>query len=219
MRQYPPVALFMAGIPGAGKTEFITRFLYRRPKDMFIKIDLDTIVALIPGYTPEKYYNFRGPANIILEAALDNVIENKLNFALDGTFSHPKAISNINRSLKHGFFVVLFYIYQDPFIAWSITKDRELETKRGIDKNGFINSCLKTPENIKSVLRQYQNKSQFYPVGILKDSLNQYSFTTDTKSHKKSCKRINERSAQSCKTRRKNTKTTLSLSQFSPYTL
>ena len=46
-----PVAVFAAGIPGAGKTEFLDRLLAGVPN--IVRIDLDEIVRLFNGYKPE----------------------------------------------------------------------------------------------------------------------------------------------------------------------
>ena len=147
-----PTAIFTAGIPGAGKTEFLDR-LFQDDSD-FVRMDLDEIVKLFPDYSPEKYYQYRGAANIALEAIFDYCREKKLNFIMDGTLSHEKAAENIKRSLKRHQ-VVLFYIWQEPAKAWQLTKDRELLTKRGVGRVGFINTCLKIPQNLKSIRSEF----------------------------------------------------------------
>lgn len=48
----PPLAIIMAGVPGAGKTEFLDTFselLEARGFDSCIRIDLDEIVQIYPG--------------------------------------------------------------------------------------------------------------------------------------------------------------------------
>lgn len=169
-----PIALFMAGIPGAGKTEFLDRFIGVAPQDVFVRIDLDTIVTKIQGYSPEKYYDFRGAANPILERVLDKALKKGLNFALDGTFAHKNAVSNIGRALDHGFMVVLFYIYQDPKVAWEVTKAREKVTKRGVESEGFIHTCVEVPKNVQKALDTYAGRLS--AVGVIKNDLNEYTF-------------------------------------------
>ena len=73
---------------------------------------------------------------------------------MDGTFSHDKALQNITHSLKRHQ-VVLFYVWQDPILAWKLTQDRELVTKRAVQKDGFINSCIAVPKNIKKLLETH----------------------------------------------------------------
>lgn len=172
-----PVAIFMAGIPGAGKTEFLDRFLATGGvEDQFVRIDLDSIVSKIKGYSPEKYYDFRAAANPILEQVLDKALKKKMDFALDGTFSHKNGIENIQRALSHGFSVVLFYIYQDPIIAWRVTKARELVTKRGVEKEGFVRTCQVVPSNVQRALDTFKDNNRVYTVGVIKDDLHRYTF-------------------------------------------
>ena len=65
-----PVAIVMAGVPGAGKTEFLDRFTeIMAESDItsgFVRIDLDQIVTVFPNYSPETYAKFRSQANYAL---------------------------------------------------------------------------------------------------------------------------------------------------------
>jgi len=169
-----PMAVFTAGIPGAGKTEFLDR-LFQGNND-FVRMDLDEIVKLFPGYSPEKYYLYRGGSNIILEAVFDQCREKKFNFVMDGTLSHAKAVENIRRTLKRHT-VVLFYIWQEPQKAWQLTKDRELLTKRGVSKDGFINACLEVPKNLKLILSEFSNS--VIVIAIKKSDDHEYQIIRD----------------------------------------
>lgn len=148
-----PIAVFLAGIPGAGKTEFINRlFAHNEP---IVKIDLDEIVKLFPGYKPKKYYEFRTAANIIVDECVIYCRKHKLNFALDGTFGYGKAVENIKHALKRHD-VIILYVWKDPLQAWQLTKDRELITNRAIDKSGFIQSYENVPKNLKIIRKKFQ---------------------------------------------------------------
>ncbi len=160
-----PLAIFAAGIPGAGKTEFLDR-LFEESEDV-VRIDLDEIVKLFPEYKPENYYKYRGAAHIIVDEVVIYCRHNKLNFVLDGTFGSSRAISNIKSALKrHG--VVIFYVWKEPELAWQHTKDRQLLINRGVEKEGFIESCLKIPKNIEEVRDKFKDKVDI--VAIKKDS-------------------------------------------------
>lgn len=52
-----PVSLFMAGSPGAGKTE-ISKRLIEKFSNKPVRIDADEIRELIPGYTGANSYLF-----------------------------------------------------------------------------------------------------------------------------------------------------------------
>lgn len=68
---------------------------------------------------------------------------------LDGTFAdYKKAKSNIQRSLDHARYVSIFYVYQDPILAWEFTKAREALEGRKVPKNIFVDSLFKAKENV-----------------------------------------------------------------------
>ena len=150
-----PLALFAAGIPGAGKTEFLDSLL--ADTQNIVRIDMDEIVKLFDGYSPENYYRFRGGANIIVDEVVIYCRRHRLDFALDGTFASPRAVENIRSALKrHN--VAIIYVWKEPSLAWQHTKDRQLVTKRGIKKGGFIKSCIDTPTNIRTAKAKFGSK-------------------------------------------------------------
>ena len=150
-----PVAVFAAGIPGAGKTEFLDRLLATVPD--IVRIDMDEVVKLFDEYTPEKYYEFRGAANIIVDEAVIYCRQHRLDFVLDGTFGSGRAVDNVRSALKRHQ-VIIFYVWKDPAVAWQHTQDRQLVTRRGIDRAGFIESCLHVPHNLREVRQKFINK-------------------------------------------------------------
>jgi shikimate kinase len=150
-----PIAVFAAGIPGAGKTEFLDRLLAGVTN--IVRIDMDEIVKMFKGYSPEKYYEFRGAANIIVDEAVIYCRKHQLDFVLDGTFGGGRAVDNVRSALKRHR-VTIFYVWKDPAIAWQHTKDRQLVTKRGVDRAGFIESCLNVPNNLREVREKFAKK-------------------------------------------------------------
>lgn len=151
-----PAGIFTAGLPGAGKTEFtveLIKGIVNKP----LRVDMDEIAQLIEGYRPEMADKFRGGASIILSKIYDEVIKNKLDFVLDGTFSHSRALENLDRALHHGYTVKVYYIHQEPAIAWQFTKDRELVEHRAIDKAGFIETYLRLEQNLHKLCSDYNN--------------------------------------------------------------
>lgn len=147
-----PIAVFAAGIPGAGKTEFLDRLLAGLTD--IVRIDMDEIVKLFDGYTPDKYYMFRGAANIIVDETVIFCLHHKLDFILDGTFASSHAVENVRSALKRHE-VTIFYVWKDPDLAWQHTKDRQLVTKRGVEKAGFIQSCINVPRNLQEVREKF----------------------------------------------------------------
>ena len=150
-----PIAVFAAGIPGAGKTEFLDRLLVGVTN--IVRIDMDEVVKLFDDYSPDKYYEFRGAANILVDEAVIYCRQHRLDFVLDGTFGSGRAINNIRSALKRHK-VTIFYVWKDPVVAWQHTKDRQLVTKRGVEKFGFIEACLKVPINLREVRNNFIDK-------------------------------------------------------------
>lgn len=160
--------IFTAGLPGVGKTEFTVELL----KDIAnkpVRIDMDEIATLIEGYKPKIANKFRAGATIILEKIYDLVVNERLDFVFDGTFAHTKAIQNLQRAINHGYKVKIYYIHQDPVVAWQFTKDRELVEHRSIERQGFIDSYVSLQENLHVLCDKY--KSVTISV-IIKDSEN-----------------------------------------------
>lgn len=154
-KQDKPIAVFMAGIPGAGKTEFIKRLF--GPSVDAVKIDLDEIVKLFPNYKPERYYEYRSAAFIILDECVVYCRQHSLNFILDGTFGYKKAVDNVKKALKRHD-VVIVYVWKEPTQAWRLTKDRELVEKRAINRDGFIEACIHVPENLRKIRSTFDEK-------------------------------------------------------------
>ncbi|WP_341472813.1 zeta toxin family protein [Periweissella cryptocerci] len=142
-------AVFMAGTPGAGKTEVATALseLYVN----IIRIDADEFRAEFPGYTGDNSDEFQRGASWLVEFSYTKVIERKLSFILDGTFAFSRALTNVERAIHHNFQPTIYFVYQDPIIAWQFTKERERTEGRYIPKDVFIEAYFKSRENIALV--------------------------------------------------------------------
>lgn len=150
-----PAAFFMAGLPGSGKTE-ISKNLIKESRVKLLRIDMDEIAELIPGYTPETADSFRKPATTVLSECLSYALHHNISFLMDGTFGSAQAIKNIERSLKHNFRIKIAYALQDPRIAWQFTVAREKVEHRSIKFNGFIEAYYETLNNLKTILEDYE---------------------------------------------------------------
>lgn len=142
-----PAAFFMAGLPGAGKTEF-TENLVDSLGLPVVRIDMDQIATQIDGYKPEQAHAFREAATDIMNAVFDRVKHQKVDFIMDGTFRSDKAIRNVQHVLDKGYTVKVFYLHQEPDKAWEFTRAREKIEKRAINSTGFIESYYEIRENI-----------------------------------------------------------------------
>lgn len=138
-------AIFMAGSPGAGKTEVVSSLseIY----DNYVIIDADYFRIRFPMYNGKNSSDFQKASSWLVEQSLKYVLEHGYSFILDGTFALESSNKNIQRSLKtHD--VTLYYVYQDPLVAWNFTKIREIAEGRHVPKDVFINAFFKSHENI-----------------------------------------------------------------------
>lgn len=158
---FPPVknpfTIFMAGCPGAGKTEFSKSFIKSYdPSTKIVRIDADEIRDLIPQYKEGNAYRVQGAAAIGVEKIFDYVQEHKQNVILDGTFSdYNIAVDDVKRALGRDRKVGIMYIYQEPEIAWEFTKKREKIEGRHVDKKMFISSFFNSKETVNRIKKEF----------------------------------------------------------------
>jgi len=158
-----PFTIFMAGSPGAGKTEtskrFISGFKEVNAESFVARIDPDDIRETIPGYDGSNSYLFQGAASLGVEKLYDYVLDKKINAVIDGTLAaYGVADKNISRSIKKNRDTSIFYIYQDPIKAWEFTKAREKVEGRNIPKEAFIESLFSAKDNVNKLKKIYGKK-------------------------------------------------------------
>jgi UDP-N-acetylglucosamine kinase len=176
---HQPLSIFMAGSPGAGKTEFSKRLipiLEQGGIDKIIRIDPDDLRIILPGYSGTNSHLFQGATSVGVEKVHDYALEKGLNFLLDGTLSNSaKALHNVGRSIRKGRAVVLFYIFLEPAIAWELTQKREALEGRRISKEAFVNHLCDSYQTVDLVQRQYGESATVFVVD--KKTLNPSDFT------------------------------------------
>jgi UDP-N-acetylglucosamine kinase len=155
-----PVSIFMAGSPGAGKTEFSKQLLKRfKSTEQAVRIDADDIRAWIPGYAATDAVTLQGASSLGVEKLQDYCLEHRQNLILDGTFADlAKAIMNIDRSIRKNRLVEIYYLYQDPLLAWNFTKRREALERRHVPKSVFIQAFLSSRINVNDVKNRFGSK-------------------------------------------------------------
>lgn len=159
-----PVSVFMAGSPGAGKTEF-SKSLISMFKNGVIRIDPDDIRPLLPGYTGNNSYLFQGAISLVVEKIHDFALKQKQNFIFDGTFSkYEKAKENIDRSIRSGRPLSIFYLYQKPEVAWKFTELREKAEGRNIPKEKFEEQFINAKETVTRIREEYDEKVEIFLV-------------------------------------------------------
>jgi UDP-N-acetylglucosamine kinase len=146
-----PVSVFMAGSPGAGKTEASLEFLARFGGKV-LRIDPDTYRCELPGYTGRNSSLFQRAVSVLVSAVHDEALRLQQSFLLDGTSSNYETVSrNIQRSLKRGRFVLVLYVYQNPERAWEFVQAREKVEGRNIPIEGFVHQYFAAREVVNQL--------------------------------------------------------------------
>lgn len=156
-----PVSVFMAGSPGAGKTESSTNLIKRLAVDnhSVLRIDSDELRSRFPEYTGKNSSLFIGATSIVADRIHDLALENKQSFIFDGTLSHLEiARKNIRRSLAKNRFVQIIYVYQDPLQAWNFVKAREMKDGRKVPRDAFIGQYFEARENVNKIKKEFGSK-------------------------------------------------------------
>lgn len=159
-----PETIFMAGSPGAGKTEF-SKNLIKEINKKILRIDADEIREIIPGYTGTNSNDVQAAAAIGVEKLHDYVLKKKLNVIMDGTFAnYDVSYKNVKRSVDKNRDVTIFYIYQEPEVAWDFTKKRERLEGRSIPKDVFIKIFFDSRNNVNKIKEVFKNKVKIFLV-------------------------------------------------------
>jgi UDP-N-acetylglucosamine kinase len=117
-----PVSVFMAGSPGAGKTEASLELLARIVNgSSVLRIDPDDLRTAFEDYNGANAYLFQRAVSILVDCILDRAFRKNQSFILDGTLSsYESAKKNIDRSLDKKRMVQILYVYQLPNLALSL---------------------------------------------------------------------------------------------------
>ncbi|MGH8223377.1 MAG: zeta toxin family protein [Woeseiaceae bacterium] len=136
-----PVSVFMAGSPGAGKTEASIELLKLRGAggSHILRIDPDELRAELPGYAGANAWLFQRAVTPLVERIHDLALKQEQSFLLDGTLAnYDVARRNVDRSLNKDRAVQVLYVYQEPEQAWRFVQVREAAEGRRIHPEEFI---------------------------------------------------------------------------------
>lgn len=157
-----PFTIFMAGAPGAGKTEiskWLCRiFLQEDPPMPVVRIDPDEIRDELPQhiYIGGNAHLFQRAVSFAVEKLYDTAHKKSQNILLDGTFaSLVVGLKNVKRAIEKGRMVGILYVYQDPIKSWELTQKREAVEGRKILKKDFIDSYFLSKENVNKAKEEF----------------------------------------------------------------
>jgi len=158
------ISWFMAGSPGAGKTEF-SEALFEELNIPIVRIDADEIRKIIPGYTGANSDVVQGASSIGVDILYNYALKKNFSTLLDGTFAKFEiAKRNIERSLNKNREVLIIYVYQDPLIAWEFTKKREILEGRRVPRKTFVNAFFSAKENVIKIKSLFRDEIKVYLV-------------------------------------------------------
>jgi predicted ABC-type ATPase len=152
-----PITIFMAGTPGAGKTEF-SMSLLQKFESAFVRIDADDVREMMReiGYNGANAELFQDAANKAVNILFDYANkEGGQNVLLDGTFSYGNWRENVERSIAHGRQIEIYYLYQDPRVAWDYVKKREREYGRAVPLEAFVKSYTLSVVNVQRAIQDF----------------------------------------------------------------
>lgn len=175
-----PVSVFMAGSPGAGKTEASIELLANLGGPPVIRIDPDALRSEFASYDGKNAYLFQKAVSILVEKIHDLALEQSQSFLLDGTLSnYDKARDNVARSLKRQRLVQILYVYQEPMQAWAFVQARENTEGRRIRPEHFLDQYFAAREvvnrlkvefgkaiHVDLLMKNNDNSHRFYKAGV-----------------------------------------------------
>ena len=151
-KEVNPVSVFMAGSPGAGKTETSIELLKKFEQDRILRIDPDHLRLEFAGYVGVNSHLFQRAVTVLVERIHDLALKNCQSFLLDGTLSNFNvAQKNVERSLSRGRTVQVLYIYQEPNLAWQFVKAREAQEGRRIRPDDFVNQYFAARDVVQNL--------------------------------------------------------------------
>ncbi|MCK6187428.1 zeta toxin family protein [Pseudomonas sp. EYE_354] len=176
LERYPgeeyPVSVFMAGSPGAGKTEVSKSFiqLMEIHGAKALRIDPDDFRAYFPEYTGANSSLFQRGVTVMVERAIDLVYQQQQSFILDGTLANlDVARKNVQRALdKANRSVQVIYVYQKPQLAWEFVLAREAIEGRNIPCMEFVRQFYASKVTVCQLKREFLGDLQVDV--ILKDT-------------------------------------------------
>lgn len=148
-----PSTIFLAWAPWAWKTEFIDTI---KDNARFVVIDIDKYRILFEWYEWHNASNYQKLSTQVANKIYKFCMQNNLNVIIDWTFWNINVIEqNIQKCIKQNrdFWVVL--IYQDPLISYFYTKLRQLEWKRNVPKEIFIEKFYNSIENALKIKQKH----------------------------------------------------------------
>jgi predicted ABC-type ATPase len=157
-----PVTVFMAGSPGAGKTESAKNLIERFSSEVrILHVDTDALRSEFADYTGTNAALFQGATSVIADKMQDYALEQNQSYVFDGTFTNTaRSRENIERNLARSRYILIVYVYQDPLQAWFFVQARKKHDGRNVPKADFIAKYFQARENVNVFKNMYGDRIQ-----------------------------------------------------------
>lgn len=147
--------IFLAGAPGAWKTEWIDSF---PGVENYIVLDTDKYRTLFNGYTWTNAHEFHQYASRVMDRMYSYCIKKWYNVIMDGTFSNSQKVAeNIAQCDKKCLSFSIVLVVQDPVISYLYTKKREQEKSRSVPREAFIQKFFSSIKMVRDIFEKYPN--------------------------------------------------------------
>lgn len=145
-----PLAIFLAGSPGAGKTEYGISLI--GGAEDILRIEADAIRGWLPMYNGVNASALQQATSRGVDLLVNHCLQKRMSFLLDSTFTPWRiAEQNVRRCLSRKYLVQVHYVYQEPTTAWLFMKKREAAEGRSVPTEAFIRKFLEAYENVRKV--------------------------------------------------------------------
>ncbi|EKD66074.1 MAG: Zeta toxin family protein [uncultured bacterium (gcode 4)] len=152
-----PSTIFLAWAPGSGKTEFIES---RIDNSKYVIIDVDKYRNLFEWYNWINASEFQENSTKVANKIYKFCMQNNLNLVVDWTFWNMNVIEqNIWQCKRKNRDFGIILIYQDPVFSYFYTKKRELDWKRNVPQNIFIEKYYNSISNSFEILEKFPDIS------------------------------------------------------------
>ncbi len=142
-----------AGASGAGKTEFIKSLNHSENMNI---VDTDEIRKLFPYYSGANADLFQKASIKAVEYLLDNCFKHNYSFVLDTNLaSYDVANKNIQRAIKRGYTIEIYFVYSDYKRCKNLTKIREKNEKRQVPDDVFDAKAAGSLETFGKIIDRY----------------------------------------------------------------
>ena len=165
LAQQPRVAIFMAGVPGSGRTEFASHLLDdigRSPvSPRFVFVDSDQLVASLPKYRPAKHWDYRSAVQSLVDLSVKKSFDRGRSFLVNDTLAEKLAHRNVRRALRAGYKTIVIYVKQAAGPAWRLARKEAKVAGLPVNLDYFVKTCQTINKQLSHTLMTHHENPGF----------------------------------------------------------